>query len=149
RFVVGDPEVQYLAEGAVSRAPELREIYQPSAKNDRPFWPLDPDELEDIGEPTDPLERYFSDQVSTPETIEAQIAVRRRYQAMIAALRCGDFVAFGDPVRGGDSQEILSTLWGAQGYYLDRRTGDVLQGRDWGDVEFETPPTMDGREHYD
>lgn len=149
RFVIGDPEVQHLAEFAIAASPELRRVYRPSERNDYCFWPVDPDDVTDIGEFTDTIQNYFARYTYTPETIAAQKVLRQRYRAMIGALQSGRFVAIGDPVREKDPQEILPTIWGAPGYHLDRRTGDLLQDRDWGDEEFETTPMPDNSECYE
>jgi hypothetical protein len=151
RFVIGDPEVQHLAEFAIAASSELRRLYRPSERNDHCFWPLDPDDLIDIGELTDEIEEYeyFARYACTAETNAAQKVLRQRHRAMIGVLQSGRFVAVGDPVRERDPQEILPTIWGAPGYHLDRRTGDLLRDRDWGDEEFETTPMPDNSECYE
>ncbi|KRP85217.1 hypothetical protein AOQ73_39100 [Bradyrhizobium pachyrhizi] len=149
RFVVGDPEVQHLAQFAIVRSPDLRRVYRPSERSDFCFWPLDPDGLIDIGEFTDPIQDCLPGYVHTPETAEVGKVLRRRYRAMVRALHSGLFVAVGDPVWERDSREILPTIWGAPGYYLDRRTGDLLQDRDWGDEETEVTPMLDNSEWYE
>jgi hypothetical protein len=147
RFVIGDPEVQLTAELAIVDWPELRSLYRDVDRSTYWLWPLDPDEVTDIGE-FDPIQPYITGRVHTPATDRAQALLRKRYKAMINALQTGLLLAVGDPVRSSDKQEILTTIWGGPGYYFDRRTGDLLQDRDWGDQPFETTPMSDGRENY-
>ncbi len=149
RFVAGDPEVQRLAQLAIAKAPDLARIYGQSGTERRYFWPLDPDELIDIGEFEHVIQKHIRGYVWSPETVRAQEIFRQRYRAMIRLLRNRHLVGFGDPIRSNDPQEILCTIWGTPGYQLDRRNGNLLQDREWGDEEIEITRLPDGSECYD
>jgi len=147
RFVIGDPEVQYLGGVASAKAPSFLSLYQEGHIAGYYYWPVRFEELCWLGEPDEIAQKYMGDR-STPETDLAQRALRNRYEAMLNLLRTRRFVAEGDPVRPNDPQQIRSTIWESPAYYFDRRTGDLLEERNWGDEEVETLRSDDGRENY-
>ena len=123
RFVIGCPEVQYLALFAVKHLPGLRKVYYSAEGRGVRFWPLHPDEfLVTIVQLQADKEGY----INFPECIAAENVLLARYRAMLRILRSRLLVGVGDPVRNTDPQEILSSIWGTPGYYLDARTGNVL-----------------------
>jgi hypothetical protein len=147
RFVIGDPEVQYLGGVASAKVPFFLSLYQEGHVAGNHYWPVRFEELCWLGEPDEIAHKYMGYR-STPETDLAQKALRNRYEAMINLLRTRRFVAEGDPVRPNDPQQIRPTIWESPAYYFDSRTGDLVEERNWGDEEVETLRSDDGRENY-
>jgi hypothetical protein len=147
RFVIGDPEVQYLGGVASAKVPDFLSLYREGQIEANHYWPVRFEELCWLGEPEEIAQKYTGYR-STPETDLAQKALRNRYEAMLNLLRSRHLAAEGDPVRRNDPQQIRSTIWESPTYYFDSRTGDLLEERDWGDEEVETFRFDDGRENY-
>jgi hypothetical protein len=147
RFVIGDPEVQYLGNIACAAVPQFLAIYREGRCYSGYYWPLNMEGLLSLGETDPQAEEYFG-YCSTVETELAQRALRNRYQALLNLLCSRRLLAEGDPVRPNDPQQILSSIWASPSYYFDSRTGDILEERNWGDEEVETFRFDDGRENY-
>jgi hypothetical protein len=147
RFVIGDPEVQYLGGIASAKVPDFLSLYREGRVEGNHYWPVRFEELCWLGEPDEISQKYMGYR-STPETDLAQRALRNRYEAMLNLLRSRHLVAEGDPTRPNDPQQIRSTIWESPTYYFDSRTGDLLEERDWGDEEVEIFRFDDGRENY-
>lgn len=147
RFVIGDPEVQYLGNIASVKVPQFLDLYREGIGHCGYYWPLTAKNLFSIGEPDPVAEKYFG-YCSTVETDLAQRALRNRYEAMLNLLRSRRLIAEGDPARPNAPQQILSTIWDSPTFHFDSRTGDILEDRDWGDEEAETFRFDDGRQNY-
>lgn len=147
RFVIGDPEVQYLGGVASAKVASFLSLYREGHVEGNHYWPVRFEELWWLGEPEEIAQKYMGYR-STPETDLAQRALRNRYEAMLNLLRTRRLVAEGDPVRPNDPQQIRSTIWESPAYYFDSRTGDLVEDRDWGDEEVETVRSDDGRQNY-
>jgi hypothetical protein len=146
-FVIGDPEVQHLGNIASAKVPKFRDLYREGMCYCGYYWPLNTESLFSLGEPDLVAQKYFG-YCSTVETDLAQRALRNRYEAMLRLLRSRQLMAEGDPTRPNDPQQIRSTIWESPTYYFDSRTGDVLEGQEWGDGEVEIFRSDDGRENY-
>jgi hypothetical protein len=147
RFVIGDPEVQYLGAIASAQIPDFLWLYQDGHVGGNHYWPVDVEELHGLGEPDEMAQKYMGYR-STRQTDLAQSALRNRYEAMLNLLRARRLVAEGDPIRSNDPQLIRSTIWESPSYYFDSRTGDLVEDRDWGDQEVEIYRFDDGRENF-
>ena len=147
RFVIGDPEVQFLGADASTKVPAFLSLYREGQLEGIHYWPVSTVELCWLGEPDEIAQKYMGYR-STPETDLAQRALRNRYEAMLNLLRSRRLLAEGDPVRANDPQQIRSTIWELPSYCFDSRTGDLSEERVWGDEDIETFRFDDGRENY-
>jgi hypothetical protein len=129
RFVLHDPEVQFLGNRATKVEPALEHVYVHGWC--RPFscreWPVVFADghlaggrplQSPIGHGADPL----------PEEVQqAADVVCRRYCALLTTLRKNELHAVGDPARSRGPEQILPSLWSHRSYYIDMQNGDLVQ----------------------
>lgn len=129
KFVIGDPEVQFLSQQALEFRPDLKPNY---TEQPDPFSNLNPMPLVfdrgmiGGGNSGTDVDRYFSDLV--PEIVQrASDALELRFNALLNLLRGRELIGIGDPVRPGDVREILVGLWSHQYFYWDQMRGDLVE----------------------
>jgi hypothetical protein len=134
-FVLNDIEVHVLASQAIVEAPEWQRVFVEGLYT--PYglegWPLAPSPyLPHFISHPDPNKRLpFDHPHSQPiEVVVAAEALKQRYQALISMLEAELIHAEALNYRSGSREGILRAIWSHEGFYLDGRTGDILQQND-------------------
>src|SRR5450759_2927751 len=130
RFVLRDPEVQFLANEAIEADPHLKDVYlEGYCAPYRWVWPVVFEQGALAGGMAKDNEFYDS----TENPLEVQKAadiVSLRYSALLTLLRDEKLDAIGDPVRSHRTSQIPSSIWSRRSYYFDARRGDLLKTSD-------------------
>ena len=140
RFVLHDPEVQFLGRKAIQANPDLKRVYQegwcyPPGISE---WPVTfaQGALAGGRAHNSPI-GYLSGPLP-PDVQRAADIVCLRYSSLLTLLRDQKLEAVGDPVRSHGTDRILPSIWSHRSYYIDAKNGDVLQIKngdiaDWND----------------
>ena len=128
QFVLGDPEVKFLAAKAIKADSTLESVYLRGRRSLLAReWPLKFDQGDLAGgrSPNSPV-GFLSD--PPPDEVQrAADIVCFRYGGLLTLLRQGQLEAEGDPVRSRGPSDILPAIWSHRSYYMDAQNGDVLQ----------------------
>ena len=123
-YVVGDPEVRQLSIPAIRVDPDTVRVlegnWQPRGRME---WPVNNGILNE-NDPFEWTESKLGRLMSrdTPDEVRKfRHVLRLRFGALLDLLQTGKIRALGDPVRRGDSQEILSSIWSHSDFLLDAR----------------------------
>jgi hypothetical protein len=132
RFVLHDPEVEFLGSKAIKANPDLDRVYREGwcHPNGSQEWPVAfvQGALAGGRSPNSPI-GYSADPL--PQEVQrAADVVCHRFSALLTPLRQGILEAAGDPVRSRGTDRILPSIWLHPSYFLDSKNGDVLQAND-------------------
>jgi hypothetical protein len=134
-FVLNDLEVHVLASQAVAVGPEWQRVFIEGLYT--PYglegWPLAPSLFlpHFISHPDPNRRSAFDDPRPQPiEVVVAAEALKQRYRALISMLEAETICAEALNDKSGSREGILRSIWSHKGFYLDGRTGDILQEND-------------------
>jgi hypothetical protein len=132
-YVLNDPEVRQLSIEAIRVDPDTARVlegnWQPRGAAE---WPVNNGIL-DENDPYEWTESKLALLMSrdTPDEVRKfRHVLRLRFGALLNLLQSGKLRALGDPVRSGDNQEILPTIWSHRDFLLDAKAGDLVQWND-------------------
>jgi hypothetical protein len=144
-LILGDPEVESLGRVESKRVPpsQFHEVEQSRGYH---YWSVDPDiTWSHVSDPDEYGEYYCYLGMAGRLAV---IALNRRFRALLQLLQREVYLAEGDPTRPNGSQHILPAIWSHEAYFIDDRTGDVLEDA-IGRVEKSKIASFgDGREYY-
>jgi len=136
KYVLNDPEVRQLSIRAIQADPDtvrvLEGSWQPRGAAE---WPVN-DGILDENDPYEWSEGKLARLMSrgTPDEVRKfRHVLRLRFGKLLKLLQSGKLRARGDPVRRGDNQEILPTIWSHRDFLLDAEAGDLVQWNDGSD----------------
>jgi hypothetical protein len=135
-YVLNDPEVRQLSIEAIRVDPDTVRVlegnWQPRGAAE---WPVN-DGILDENDPYEWTQSKLALLMSrnTPDEVRKfRHVLRLRFGTLLKLLQSGKLRARGDPVRRGDNQEILPTIWSHRDFLLDAKAGDLVQWNDGSD----------------
>ncbi|MBR1335334.1 hypothetical protein U7859_02185 [Bradyrhizobium ottawaense] len=136
KYVLDDPEVRQLSIRAIQVDPDTERVlegsWQPRGAAE---WPVN-DGILDENDPYEWSESKLARLMSrgTPDEVRKfRHVLRLRFGTLLKLLQSGKLHARGDPVRRGDNQEILPSIWSHHDFLLDAKAGDLVQWNDGSD----------------
>jgi hypothetical protein len=144
-LVLGDPQVQCLGRSTRKRTP-ASELHVVNDYRGCHYWPVDPDVLHVHATYPDEFGEYYC-YFGVPGRLAVHV-LGSRFQGLLELLYREVYLAEGDPTRPNGPHYILPAIWSHKAYFIDDRTGDVLEDA-FDKVEEKTKHFGDYREYYE
>ncbi len=144
-LVLGDPQIQCLGRSARKRTP-ASELQVVNDYRGCYYWPVDPDAIKVHATYPDQFGEYYC-YFGVPGRLAVHV-LSARFQALLELLYTEVYLAEGDPTRPNGPQYILPGIWSHKAYFIDDRTGDVLEDA-FDKVDEKTKHFGDHREYYE
>jgi len=142
-FVLNDLEVQVLAALAIASAPAWKRVFIEGLYTPHGYegWPLAASSYlpHFISHPDPKRRSVFDHPHSDPiEVVIVAEALEQRYRALVSMLEAGAIRAEAINNKSGSREDILCSIWSHKAFYLDGRTGDILQENDRSKGRYDT-----------
>jgi hypothetical protein len=145
-LVLGDPQVQCLGRSTRKRT-SPSELHVANRYRGRHYWPMDPDVVYFHATYPDQFGEYYC-YFGVPGRLAVHV-LGSRFRALLDLLYREVYLAEGDATRPNGLPNILPAIWSHKAYFIDDRTGDVLEDAFDKVDESKTKHFADGREYYE